>query len=143
LKPPIRDHGVSASDIKILALNTPRQDDITLAYNRVDMFVVSCPTDLVQSMGTEVDLNLDTNVLNGDSYLSYWDQIFSLEYNDYDHCGFALENYLVWSPELIEAYKRELARRQKMLEQPLTPLEEVKIDIQEKQDNTKTQYEKK
>jgi RHS repeat-associated protein len=122
----IRDHGVDPKDINIIALNTPAEDDIELQNENVDMFAISCPTDLVQQFGS--DKWIDVKVRKADSYISYQDQ--QSQDDGLDHSGFEPVNHALWGPELKEAVKKLDASR--------TPvdLNSIQIDIQEKQDNT-------
>jgi RHS repeat-associated protein len=122
----IRDHGVDSKDINIVALNTPAEDDIELQYDNVDMFAISCPTDLVQQFGS--DKWIDVKVRKADSYISYQDQ--QGQDDGLDHSGFEAVNHVLWGPKLKEAVKKLDALRTP------TDLNSIQIDIQEKQDNT-------
>jgi len=130
----IDEFKMNPNEIKIVALNTPQENDISLKHYGVDLFVVNANGDLIQQFGG--DKGNGSDVLHGDAYITYDDQ-YDDDYIETDHFGTGQENAKLWMPML----EKEVKALQKRREEPC-PID-VKIDIKERRDNTGTKYEKK
>jgi hypothetical protein len=131
----VSQHNIPADQINIIAVNTPAEKDIQLANLRVNMFAVSSPTDIVQRLGSDYSNGNGVVVRNADVSIWYEDQIEESGIEG-DHLGIERRNVKVWKPELESAVKAHNKAKE------LIPIDKIKTDIQEKQDNTSTKYEK-
>src|SRR5690606_21827560 len=109
----IEKHGISADEINIVALNTPRSDNSTLKHDEVSLYNINAIHDRVQSLGA------DTVILGGshepDNYdlsIYYEDQLKSFLVDLSNHVGPASENVKVWKPILEEAMKKQKEENQ-------------------------------
>ncbi len=104
----IRNHQISADQINIVALNTPRQDDIELEYSGVNLYAISALNDQIKPLGSDygnhLQPSLDLDVQNRDALIMYEDQnieksdeIYGLQMN---HSGFTTNNINQWLPKL-------------------------------------------
>ena len=112
---------IQADKINIVALNTPREHDITLFHNKVNLYSVNAWGDNVQLHGSDGSASKGSEsgpiyVLGADAKIMYKDQLK----NDYlintkigthedgyedlkisnNHCGFKTKNIDVWLPML-------------------------------------------
>lgn len=76
----IDEFGYSAEQINIVALNTPREHDVTLWHSDVNLYSVNARNDLVQKLGgdgstTEGSSDGPIYVLNADEKIMYNDQL--------------------------------------------------------------------
>ncbi len=107
----IRNHQISADQINIVALNTPKQYDINLEYSGVNLYAVSAKSDAVQEIGSDefiLKSDGDINVKNRDGLIKYEDQNsgnsdekFGIQMN---HSGWTTNNINQWLPKL-ESYR--------------------------------------
>ncbi|MBU3661420.1 MAG: hypothetical protein FGM14_16250 [Flavobacteriales bacterium] len=104
----IRNHQISADQINIVALNTPRQYDIELEYSGVNLYAISALNDQIKPLGSDygnhLQPSLDLDVQNRDALIMYEDQnieksdeIYGLQMN---HSGFTTNNINQWLPKL-------------------------------------------
>jgi len=99
-------YNVPADQINIVALNTPREYDIELKDDKVDMYAVSAEGDAVQYWGSDAtwDEFGDINVQKRDVLITYTDQVTE-DYDEFcgiqqNHCGWEPRNVKVWLPIL-------------------------------------------
>ena len=111
----IEKHGISADEINIVALNTPRSDNSTLKHDDVNLYNINAIHDRVQSFGA------DTVILGGsqepDNYdlsIYYEDQLKSFLVDLSNHVGPASENVKVWKPMLEEAMNKQKKENQEI-----------------------------
>lgn len=95
----VKKHKVNPNEITIVGLNTPREKDIKLEYDKVRLIAISARGDLIQQAGSDYSgpmdaLNIEKNV---DISIFYDDQI---DGTDVNHIGPAQENVNVWEPLL-------------------------------------------
>lgn len=106
----VKDHNIQANEITIVALNTPREEDITLKNKEVTLYAVSANDDYVQRLGSDYGFPRTIPAKNVDISISYDDQI---ENPDLNHIGPAKENYDVWSKMLFQAIDKVKVKAQK------------------------------
>lgn len=121
----VKNHKVQANEITIVALNTPREKDITLKYEGVTLYAINAEDDYIQRTGSDYSYPRTTPIENVDISIYYEDKIPNPDLN---HIGPAQINVDEWLPILtkaIEDKKRkpieEAKRRQEEIRQ-----EEVK-----------------
>jgi RHS repeat-associated protein len=102
-------HGVDPSQINIVALNTPRQEDITLKYSKVNLYAVSNGYDVVQKAGNDRFGKHGVDVDNADSYIKYDNQIFSKD--RLGHFGIGKTNVKHWLPKLAKKVNEHKATK--------------------------------
>lgn len=114
----IEKYNVPPDRITIIALNTPREFDIELRHNQVNLAVVSSYSDYVQRAGSDAfqaatgiagvfggvlpaviaGSTVNVDVAKGDTYIKYEDQIQW----DNNHSGWTKNNIEQWQKILIE-----------------------------------------
>jgi RHS repeat-associated protein len=128
----IRDHNIKSTEINIVCINTPAEEDIVLDYNGVTLAVVNAADDLVQVVGSDYDF--DQTVRNADLVIEYED---AHKGDFFDHYGISPENYDLWGPELRGKLREMIENRKPM------DLDKVEIKVEEPKDNTDTKWTKK
>ena len=119
----VKKHNIQANEIKIIALNTPREKDITLKNSEVTLYSINGRGDLIQQVGSDY---LSPNTVpreNVDATIFYDDKVKSDIPNffiDVNHIGPDDENVPQWLPKLkesIDKQKKDKAIYEKRLEQ--------------------------
>jgi RHS repeat-associated protein len=103
----VKEHEIQANEITVVALNTPRESDIGLKYDDVNLISINAKGDRIQSFGSDYGYTgspLTKVTKNVDTYLQYDDQIGGLDLN---HVGPAQVNVDVWLPKLIEKINQQ------------------------------------
>ncbi len=116
----IEKYNVPPDKITIIALNTPREFDIELRHNQVNLAVVSSYSDYVQRAGSDAfqaatgiaaifggvlgavfaGSTVNVDVAKGDTYIKYEDQNEGIVENN--HSGWTLNNIEQWQKILID-----------------------------------------
>ncbi len=117
----VRDHQIQANEITIVALNTPREEDITLQYEGVTLYSINAKDDYIQRTGSDYSYPYTNPRVNVDISLSYDDKIPNPDLN---HVGPAQVNVDEWLPKLIKEIENkakkpieEAKRRQEQIKQ--------------------------
>jgi hypothetical protein len=109
----IEKHGISADEINIVAINTPRSDNSTLRHDDVNLYNINAINDRVQSLGADtVILGGSQEPDNFDLSIYYEDQLKSFLVDLSNHVGPASENVKVWKPMLEEAMNKQKKENQ-------------------------------
>jgi hypothetical protein len=99
----VKYHKVQANQITIVALNTPREQDISLNYKGVTLYTINAKDDYIQRIGSDYGYPNTTTTKNVDLSIYYDDQYSNPDVN---HVGPANINVKQWLPKLEEALKQ-------------------------------------
>ncbi|QYS88074.1 lipase family protein [Flavobacterium davisii] len=100
----VKKHKIQPNEIKIVAINTPREEDITLNNSDVTLYSINARGDLIQQLGSDYGSPNHTPQENVDISVYYDDQIGGADVN---HVGPAKSNVKEWAPKLEEKMKEE------------------------------------
>ena len=114
----IEKHGYKPEQFNIVALNTPREHDITLMHEKVKLYSVNAIGDIIQSYGGDGSIKVGSDdgpihVLSSDAKIFYKDQLKDDQINkilfpiETNHNGWHKKNIDEWLRKLDKVLKKE------------------------------------
>lgn len=113
----VKEHKINPNEINIIALNTPREDDIKLnaENSQVNLISVSAGGDIILGVGSD-DWKGNITVANEDTSVFYDDAIKGMNGANFsDHVGPSDTNVSVWLPKLQKALETRAKEKQEYI----------------------------
>jgi RHS repeat-associated protein len=100
----VKKHRIQANEITVVAINTPRQKEITLENIDVRLIAISGKGDLIQSFASDSKWKEPNTVKNTDFNMHFDDKEGGLDVN---HVGPSDKNTNEWLPEIKKILKKD------------------------------------